>query len=223
MPAVSVYIAKCQIKIKEKWHGSEMDTHSEIVSKKDKEHDMLEKQLQDEMTHSDGTTLTITDIRTLLTLNCDNMRIHIGDKRYRCIVSSKAFRLLSNMYEHGLEHTEHGYACTLCHKSFQTKLKQKVHMRIHTGKKPYSCILCSKAFPTPSKMQIHMRKHTGIKPYSCKVCLKAYSTNSNLNRHIMIHTGIKRQSCTVCIKPFDSTASLKRHMQIHTRDISITY
>jgi len=64
VPAISMYMARCQIKIKEEWHVSE--EQNEMITYKC----MLNidaKKLPDEMTHSDGSTLTKKDIRRRLT------------------------------------------------------------------------------------------------------------------------------------------------------------
>ena len=45
---------------------------------------------------------------------------------------------------------EKPFKCNLCWKAFTKSSNLTTHMRIHTGDKPFKCDLCQKAFTRPS-------------------------------------------------------------------------
>ncbi|XP_028128759.2 zinc finger protein 567-like [Diabrotica virgifera virgifera] len=80
---------------------------------------------------------------------------------------------------------EKPYKCNFCDKAFSCKSRYTAHARIHTGVKPYACSECEKSFSNKYGLVIHMRGHTGERPYSCSVCKKGFSQSSSLKKHIM--------------------------------------
>ncbi|XP_070702131.1 zinc finger protein 774-like isoform X2 [Pempheris klunzingeri] len=108
------------------------------------------------------------------------------------------------------------YSCSECHKSFNTKVYLKRHMRCHTAEKPYSCSVCKKHFKWSGDLVTHMRTHTGEKPYMCSYCGKSFRKHGTLTRHMRVHTGERPYVCTFCTKGFCQRGDLTTHMRTHT-------
>nr|XP_027230696.1 zinc finger protein 765-like [Penaeus vannamei] len=96
------------------------------------------------------------------------MRLHTGEKPYKCV-------------ECELEFT---HKSTLLH-----------HMRLHTGEKPYVCGICDKRFRQRVHLTTHVRLHTGEKPYTCDECDQKFFQRSHLTRHIKNHKKNQTKGC----------------------------
>ncbi len=56
---------------------------------------------------------------------------------------------------------EKPYKCSHCDKRFYHSGALKTHERIHTGEKPYKCSHCDKRFSQSGDLKTHERIHAG--------------------------------------------------------------
>ncbi|XP_029970507.1 zinc finger protein 354B [Salarias fasciatus] len=106
-----------------------------------------------------------------------------------------------------------GFSCSLCHRTFSSKLTLKRHRGVHGGEKPHRCPHCSYSSRLKASLLQHLRTHTGEKPYRCAQCPYASIDRSSLLRHSRTHSQEKPYRCQHC----DYSSIQKKSLDLHAR------
>ena len=99
------------------------------------------------------------------------------DIRYFCHHYNKSFSQTCNLHLNNYMRIHSGekpYRCNQCEKYFAIFDNLKRHLRTHTRKKPYQCKFCEKILMGNANVTKHMWRHAGEKPCRCRNCDKCF-------------------------------------------------
>ena len=75
------------------------------------------------------------------------------------------------------------FKCKICDKRFVQKNGMIVHMRSHTNERPYKCDICGKGFHQKGNLDHHVNRHMGNFRFKCDICGLQFVQKTALQRH----------------------------------------
>ncbi|XP_070547057.1 zinc finger protein 883-like [Ptychodera flava] len=144
-----------------------------------------------------------------------HMRLHSGDKPFKCRPCDKAYTSKQSLIEH--QQSVHSdvkpILCEVCGKRFHRQVHLRRHMVQHLERK-YQCRTCGMRFLEFGKFTAHTKKHNGVFLFPCCYCDRKFKAKQQQIGHIRTHTGDRPYRCPVCDRGFTLKKAMVKHNKL---------